>query len=720
MKKSLLNYKSLNFALFLLLLCANISVAQRTIIHETFGGAVIADPYTGGTSTSPAAPNQITYTKVTSATTSAAVSVATASSNGYLSITNSGTTTTGITYLTAPIPSGNFVQVLKDNPYPITWTFNMRFNRTTNIVGLTTNPNTNYAPAEVLVASSSDLLSETTKGYAVSISLGSAAGQQKIELNSFTNGLGFAGTTPVPPVSIISSPDFPAQDYVSVKVTYTPSTNTWSLAVKDSGTGPFTDPANDTYPTSQTIVNDVNTSATMTHFGYFYSHRANSVSNSVFRTDNFKVVLESPFVPLPTVEKRQAFNSITSPTVLNLSATGVTDGTINWYDVPSGGLPLSSSTSLDYKNYYVSQTVSGVESDRVVSQVFVGDTALKTLPFHEDFSYNTNDKLIVINNDSLSGTGLGSWSVNASTSPFTADTDDTLIVAQPSGWTSSVLPTPTGKAITFDKSGIDPQILFNAPTTGSVYASCLFMVTNLNAITSGSSGTSADTPPAPGHFFSLGYSAGAGQATAYTAAVYLKTSANDAAKFNIGINALPADPISVDDIKWDATDYEVNTPITLVTSYSYDDYISRLWINPTDNSTEPTANATTLPRSAALAVDRVRLTQQSSATTPFITLDEIRVADNWEEVLGGTSLGNITVNASQLKLYPNPVSNGKLYIASTTNLEKEVAIYNTLGQEVLQSKTNNQSINVSNLSKGTYFVKITEAGITATKKLIIQ
>ncbi|MFZ4670773.1 MAG: T9SS type A sorting domain-containing protein [Flavobacterium sp.] len=734
MKKSLLNHKSLHFAILLLLLCANVSVAQRTIIHETFGGVDIADPYTGGTSTTPASPNQITYTKATSATVSAAVSVGTSSSSGYLSITAGAVpapvTTTGRTYLSAPITSGNFVQILKNNPYPITWTFNMRLNRSSNIAGLTSNANSNYAPAVVLAASSSDLLSETTKGYAVSISLGSVALQQKIELSSFTGGLGFAGTTPVAPVSIISSPDFLNGSYVSVKVTYTPSTDTWSLAVKDSGTGPFTDPATDTYPTPQTAINTVNTSETMTHFGYFYCHKSNgSVSGTVFRTDNYKVVLESPFVPLPTVEKRQAFNSITSPTVFDLVATGVNGGTINWYDVPSGGLSLSLSTPLDYKNYYVSQTVSGVESDRVVSQVFVGDTTLKTLPFHEDFAnYNTNDKLIVINNDSLSGTGLGSWSVNnpSITAPFGADTDDALIAAQPSSWISSVLPTPTGKAITFDKSGIDPQILFNAPTAGSVYASCLFMVTNLlsdsgASITNGTSGTSADTPKAPGQFFSLGYSAGAGQNTAYTAAVYLKTSTIDATKFNIGINASPSDPILADDIKWDTTDYEVNTPITLVTSYSYDDYVSRLWINPTDNSAEPTANATTLPRSAALAVDRLRLTQQSSATTPFITLDEIRVANNWGEALGASStLGITPVKSTGIKIYPNPVSNGKLYIASATNLEKEVAIYNTLGQEVLQSKTNNQAINVSNLSKGTYFVKITEAGITVTKKLIIQ
>ena len=177
----------------------------------------------------------------------------------------------------------------------------------------------------------------------------------------------------------------------------------------------------------------------------------------------------------------------------------------------------------------------------------------------------------------------------------------------------------------------------------------------------------------------------------------------------------------VDYNEWDTTDYSINTPITLVTNYSYDNLISKLWINPTSNSTEPTPNAVTLPRTVALAVDRVRLTQQSSATTPFITLDEIRVANNWGQALGGAAtLGIVNNSASNLSIYPNPISNGKLFISSSSNLEKDVVIYTTLGQQVLQDKTVSEAINVSNLSQGTYFVKITEAGLTTTKKLIIK
>jgi hypothetical protein len=70
-----------------------------------------------------------------------------------------------------------------------------------------------------------------------------------------------------------------------------------------------------------------------------------------------------------------------------------------------------------------------------------------------------------------------------------------------------------------------------------------------------------------------------------------------------------------------------------------------------------------------------------------------------------------------LNMYPNPVSNGVLFITSNSSEAKSVAVYDLLGKQVL---TSNSAINVSNLQGGTYFVKITEDGKTDTKKLIIQ
>ena len=73
-----------------------------------------------------------------------------------------------------------------------------------------------------------------------------------------------------------------------------------------------------------------------------------------------------------------------------------------------------------------------------------------------------------------------------------------------------------------------------------------------------------------------------------------------------------------------------------------------------------------------------------------------------------------------LNMYPNPVANGTLFITSKNSEAKSVSIYDLLGKQVLNSKTSNNAVNVSNLKGGSYIIKITEDGKTDTKKLIIQ
>lgn len=73
-----------------------------------------------------------------------------------------------------------------------------------------------------------------------------------------------------------------------------------------------------------------------------------------------------------------------------------------------------------------------------------------------------------------------------------------------------------------------------------------------------------------------------------------------------------------------------------------------------------------------------------------------------------------------LNIYPNPVSNGTLYITSNSSEAKLVTVYDLLGKQVLNTKTSNNAVNVSNLTGGVYFVKVTEDGKSDTKKLIIQ
>ncbi len=77
-------------------------------------------------------------------------------------------------------------------------------------------------------------------------------------------------------------------------------------------------------------------------------------------------------------------------------------------------------------------------------------------------------------------------------------------------------------------------------------------------------------------------------------------------------------------------------------------------------------------------------------------------------------------NAEGLSFYPNPVSNGKIYITSKTSLDKDVAIFDVLGKKVLQATIAAKELNIATLSPGVYIIKLREGEATATRKLIVK
>jgi hypothetical protein len=87
------------------------------------------------------------------------------------------------------------------------------------------------------------------------------------------------------------------------------------------------------------------------------------------------------------------------------------------------------------------------------------------------------------------------------------------------------------------------------------------------------------------------------------------------------------------------------------------------------------------------------------------------------------SSGTLAVNQnsiSGLKVYPNPVSNGTLYIETAANAERTVTVFDVLGKQVLNTTTNNNAVSVNALRTGVYVVKITEEGKSVTRKLVIK
>jgi len=96
-----------------------------------------------------------------------------------------------------------------------------------------------------------------------------------------------------------------------------------------------------------------------------------------------------------------------------------------------------------------------------------------------------------------------------------------------------------------------------------------------------------------------------------------------------------------------------------------------------------------------------------------ITNTEGDVAIFW-----ATTLSNENFDESQFAIYPNPVAN-ELYIESEQVQIKRVVIFTLNGKQVLDVNfQKDQLIDVSNLSKGLYLVKVETGNGSLMKKLI--
>lgn len=81
------------------------------------------------------------------------------------------------------------------------------------------------------------------------------------------------------------------------------------------------------------------------------------------------------------------------------------------------------------------------------------------------------------------------------------------------------------------------------------------------------------------------------------------------------------------------------------------------------------------------------------------------------------------VNVSQIgifKIYPNPATNGYLYIDSKLSGVKNISIFDVLGKQVLNTNLNGLKLDISGLKSGIYILKMEQGKISSTKKLVIK
>lgn len=119
---------------------------------------------------------------------------------------------------------------------------------TDSVAGLDANPGTCSASA-------------TAKGYAVVFGPSGSG----VRLVRFTNGLRNGAIT-----SLVQSGSFGTENYLSARVTYTASTNSWRLEARSDGSSSFSNPASGSYSFSGTAVDGSFTAEALNYAGPYF------------------------------------------------------------------------------------------------------------------------------------------------------------------------------------------------------------------------------------------------------------------------------------------------------------------------------------------------------------------------------------------------------------------------------------------------------------------
>ena len=224
----------------------------------------------GRVTLSPGGTPSLTYTNTNTGTGNATIVT------NYLNIANGGTA--GQSYTTVPLSGfgSPFNPTLSSNNSlsTIEWTFNLRTNRASIFAGFGAS---SYAGAVVLVGSNTNLQSAGS-GYAL---VYGTTGTRNWKLVKYNNGL--AGTQ----TDIITGGLFSGNtNYVSARIVYTPSTNTWSYYFRDDGASAWGDPTT-TSTLIGSAVDSTYTSTLMSVFGVFFNYSTAASQNLQF--DNLRV-----------------------------------------------------------------------------------------------------------------------------------------------------------------------------------------------------------------------------------------------------------------------------------------------------------------------------------------------------------------------------------------------------------------------------------------------
>ncbi len=83
-------------------------------------------------------------------------------------------------------------------------------------------------------------------------------------------------------------------------------------------------------------------------------------------------------------------------------------------------------------------------------------------------------------------------------------------------------------------------------------------------------------------------------------------------------------------------------------------------------------------------------------------------------------LGVNDQDKSHFAIYPNPTNSDVINIKSNLSGDLNVAIFDVLGKQVVNTSLAGSTLNISELNSGVYIVKITQGTATSTQKLVVR
>jgi hypothetical protein len=274
----------------------------------------------------------------------------------------------------------------------------------------------------------------------------------------------------------------------------------------------------------------------------------------------------------------------------------------------------------------------------------MGQTTAVKLPFYDGFEYPVDKALTPMGTTAgTTAPGQGAWVYNSdliNASP--------MVVAQP--WANSKgLPPCKGNAIRYRAGNEDPTIVFEpqGETAGTIYTSFLFRINSWKTCDESEFYQTWIFNGVKDCILSFIKTEGIwpNRKNIFGTSVFFKRE-DKGDGFTIGIaeTNVPTKAVFSPQV------FELGKDILIVMQYKYtaEEGTAYLWIDPKVSATEPESTVNTLTDKSVNdktenttpvigSLDKIRINKNTNLKTPDITMDEIRIANTWQQVVGKTA-----------------------------------------------------------------------------------